>query len=79
MIPTYLNFISTPKVYKNELDNNLNNFFRLIKLKAYFKDSINKDTDHKNKIFKANKNRCWTPDKNHHTTDKFDQAVKEKY
>ena len=37
-----LNFIPTPKVYnKNKLDNDLNNFFRLIKLKPHFKDSVN--------------------------------------
>ena len=41
--------MATPKVYnKNELDNDLNNFSRLIKLKACFKDSIDKDTDDEN-------------------------------
>ena len=51
-----LNFIPTPKVYnKNELDNDLNKFFRLIKLIDHFKNSINKDTNNKNRMFKANK------------------------
>ena len=27
-------------------------------------------------MFKANKNKGWTPDKNHHTTDTFVEAVK---
>ena len=37
-----LNFIPTPKVYnKNELDADLNDFFRRIKLKAYFKNTPN--------------------------------------
>ena len=53
-----LDFIPTPKVYnKKELDNDLKNFFRLIKLKAHFKDSINKDISNENKIFKANKTK----------------------
>ena len=54
---------------KNELDNNLNNFLRLIKLEAHFKDSINNDTNDKNRMFKENKNKDWTPSKNHHTID----------
>ena len=38
------------KVYnKSKLDSDLNNFFRLIKLKTHFKDSTNKDTDDENK------------------------------
>ena len=46
----------TSKVYnKNKLDNDLNNFFRLKKLKAHFKDSINRDIDDQNRLFKANK------------------------
>ena len=53
---------------KNELDNDLNNFLRLIKLKAHFKDSINYDTDGKGRMFKPNKNKSCTPDKNHHAT-----------
>ena len=72
-----LNFKPTPKVYyKNELDNNLNNFLRLIKLEAHFKDSINNDTDDKNIMFKENKNKDWTPSKNHHTIDIFFEALK---
>ena len=54
---------------KSELDNNLNNFLRLIKLEAHFKDSINNDTDDKNRMFKENKNKDWTPSENHHTID----------
>ena len=27
-------------------------------------------------MFKANKNKGWTPDKNHHTIDSFNEAVK---
>ena len=40
-----LNFIPTLNVYnENKVDNDLNNFFKLIKLKGHFKGSINKDT-----------------------------------
>ena len=68
----------TPEVYnRKKLDNDLNNFFRLIKLKAHFKDSTNKDTDDENTMFIVNKNKGWTPDKNHHTIDTFVEAVKE--
>ena len=54
---------------KNELDDNLNNFLRLIKLEAHFKDSINNDTYDKNRMFEENKNKDYTPSKNHHTID----------
>ena len=56
--------------------NGLNNFFRLIKLKAHFKDSINKGVDDKNRMVKANKNKGRIPDKNNHTIDTFVEAVK---
>ena len=71
------NFIPTSKVYnKNELDNDLNNFFALKKLKTHFKDSINKDIDDENRIFQPNKNKGWAPDKNHYSIDTFVKAVK---
>ena len=47
-----------------------------MKLEAPFKDSINNDTDDKNIMFKENKNKDWTPSKNHHTTDIFFEALK---
>ena len=72
-----LNFIPTSKVYnRNELDNDLNNFFGPIKLKTHFKDSIKKDIDDENTIFQANKNKSWVPDKNHCSIDTFVKAVK---
>ena len=65
----------TSKVYnKNKLDNDLNNFFRLKKLKAHFKDSINRDIDDQNRLFKANKQDL-TPDKKHHTSGTFVEGV----
>ena len=45
-----LNFIPTPKAYKKtKFDNDLNNFFRLIKLKAHLKQTKTK-LGHKKKI-----------------------------
>ena len=56
-----LNFMPTPKVYnKKKLDNDLNNFFKLIKLKAHFKGSTNKDTDDENTMFIVYKNKGCT-------------------
>ena len=53
-----LNFIPTPKVYnKRELDKDSNEFFRRIKLKAYFKDMPNNKNDDERRLFKQNKNR----------------------
>ena len=64
-----------PEVYdKNEPD--LNNFFRPIKRKAHFKDSINSNTGDENRTFKANKSKGWTSYKNHHTIDILVEAVK---
>ena len=72
-----LNFIPTPKVYnKNELDADLNDFFRRIKLKAYFKDTPNNKNDDENRLFKQNKNKKWTPPNNHHTINTYVEAVK---
>ena len=51
-----LNFILTPKVYKkNQIDAYLNDFFRFIKLKVYFKDTPNNKYDDESRLFKQNK------------------------
>ena len=72
-----LNFIPTPKVYnKNELDADLNDFFRRIKLKAYFKDTPNNKNDDESRMFKQNKNKKWTPPNNHHAINTYLEAVK---
>ena len=70
-----LNFVPTPKVYnKNELDADLNDFFRHIKLKAYFKDMPNNKNDDKNRMLKQN-NKKWTSNK-HDTINTYVEAVK---
>ena len=72
-----LNFIPTPKVYnKNERDADLNDFFRRIKLKAYFKDTPNNKNDDESRLFKQNKNKKWTPPNNHHTINTYVGAFK---
>ena len=72
-----LNFISTPKLYnKNELDADLNDFFRRIKLKAYFKDTPNNKNDDESRLFKKNKNKKWNLPNNHHAMNTYVEAVK---
>ena len=59
-----------------ELDADLNDFFRRIKLKAYFKDTPNNKNDDESKLFKQKKNKKWTPPNNHHTINTYVEAVK---
>ena len=72
-----LHFIPTPKVYnKNELDADLNDFFRHIKLKASLEDTSNNKNDDESRLFKQNKNKNWTPPNNHHTINTYIEAAK---
>ena len=58
----------TPKVYnKHKLNEELESFYRLLKLKAYFKYNENTKLTTEQKIFKPQKKGKWTPNKNHHT------------
>ena len=51
---------------KNHLNEELDNFFRLIKLKTYFKEkNVYKET-----------NKKWRPDKNHYTVETYIEATK---
>ena len=51
-----LNFIPTPKVYnKDKLNKELESFYRLLKLKAYFKDNENTKLTTEQQIFKPQK------------------------
>ena len=71
------NFIPTPSVFnKNQLNKELDDFFRLAKLKAYFKDNnmYNPTTD--NQLFKTKTDKKWRPDKNHHTVEAYVEATK---
>ena len=67
-----LNFIPTPKVYnKDKLNKELESFYRLLKLKAYFKDNENTKLTTEQQIFKPQKKEKWTPNKNHHTMSTY--------
>ena len=71
-----LSFIPTPKLYnKKELKNDLDVFFRRIKLKAYFKDSPNETNSKKSELYFPSKTN-WTPKDNHHSIETYIEAVK---
>ena len=68
-----LNFVPTPKKYnKKQLDNDAENFFRQIKLRAHFKD-INpmSNTDQENLPFQIKNKQKWTPKDTHHNISTF--------
>ena len=71
-----LNFILTPDVYNGQkLDKELQNFYRLIKLKGYFKNTENQQPNDENQIFKAKTKEKWTPAENHHSIETFINLV----
>ena len=58
----------TPKVHsKHKSSEELESFYRLLKLKAHFKDNKNNKLKAEEKIFKPQKKQKWTPNKKHHT------------
>ena len=70
-----LNFVSTQdKINKKELHNQLDNFFRHIKLRSHFQDTC-KQADLSDEEFKS-KSKYWVPTKTHHTIDPFIEATK---
>ena len=72
-----LNFILAPSIFnKNQLNKELDNFFRLIKLKVYFKDNNVYNTSTENQLFKPKTNKKWRPHKNHHTIEMYIEATK---
>ena len=72
-----LNFITTPSIFnKNQLNNELDDFFRLIKLKAYFKDNNMYNPSAEDQLFKPKANKKWRPDKNDHTVETYIEATK---
>ena len=67
-----LSFIPTPGIYsKSKLNDELQNFYHLIKLKAYFKDTESKTKKDKNAIFIPEKQKPWTPSQNHYSIETF--------
>ena len=49
----------------------MESFFRLVKLKAYFKDQYNHKLNTDDQNFKPQSNKKWTPNKNHHTIETY--------
>ena len=63
-----LSFVPTPGMYsKSKLNDNLQNFYRLIKLNAYFKDTESTTKKDENTIFIPENQKPWTPWQNHHS------------
>ena len=72
-----LNFIPTPSIFnKNQLNKEFDDFLRLIKLKAYFKDNNMDNSTTEEQLFKPKTNKKWKPDKNHHTVETYIDATK---
>ena len=71
-----LSFIPTPGIYsKSKLNDDLQNFYHLIKLKAYFKDTESTTKKDENTIFIPEKQKPWTPSQNHHSIETFIDLV----
>ena len=72
-----VNFIPAPRIFnKNQLSKELDDFFRLIKLKAYFKDNMYVYMYNPTKADQPKTNKKWRPDKNHHTVETYIEATK---
>ena len=72
-----MNFAPTQnKINKRELHNQLDEFYRRIKLKAHLQDIIKQaNLSDKQYRFKS-KSNSWVPTKIHHTIDTFIEAAK---
>ena len=57
------------------MKNDLDVFFRRIKLKAYFKDSPNETNSKQSELYFPSKTN-WTPKENHHSIETYIEAVK---
>ena len=66
-----------PSIFnKNQLNKELDDFFRLIKLKAYFKHNNMYNPTTEDQLFKPKTNKKQRPDKNHHNVEKYIEATK---
>ena len=71
-----LSFIPTLGIYsKSKLNDELQNFYCLIKLKAYFKETETTTKKDENTIFIPEKQKPWTPSQNHHSIETFIDLV----
>ena len=71
-----MTFIPTSGIYnKSKLNDELQNFYHLIKLKAYFKDIESTSRKDESTIFIPEKQKPWTPSQNHHSIEIFIDLV----
>ena len=71
-----LNCRPTPSIFnKNQLSKELDNFFRLIKLKAFFQDNNMYNLSTEDQLFEPKTNKNWRPDKNHYTLETYIEAT----
>ena len=69
-----LDFVPTGEVHnKTKINNDERNYFRITKLKGYFKENQKANDLNKLKIMKKtkNKNKTWIPKKDHHSIEIF--------
>ena len=59
---------------KKKFFNEINAFYRRIKLKEHFKDKTNKSKTEED-IFRKPNDKTWIPPKNHHTVETFIEAT----
>ena len=60
-----LSFIPTPNIYNiHKLNEELESFYKLLKLKAHFKDNENTKLTTEEQIFKPQEKEKWTSNKN---------------
>ena len=72
-----LNFLPTPSIFnKNQLNKELDDFVRLINLKAYLKDNNMYNPSTQDQLFKPITNKKCRPDKNQHTEETYIEATK---
>ena len=71
-----MSFIPTPGIYnKSKLNVELQNFYRLIKFKVYFKNTEITAKKDENTTFIPEKQKPWTPSQNHHSIETFIDLV----
>ena len=72
-----LSFVPTIKKFnKKLLDEEINDLYRRIKLKAHIRDNLKVSELTEEEIFKKPTNKKWAPNKNHHTIEIFIGATK---
>ena len=70
-----VNFILNVKTNKQKLYIEIDPFFRLVKLKAHFKDQYSEKLNTEDQVFKSQINKKWTPNNNHHTIGIYIKAT----